>query len=363
MPAHHPVVDSSRLAVLLLSFTYLKSQSRERRQFVSKLSAIEVEDERPVPPAHHVGRVRDWDEEPPEPRKWRLGFWFVMICLAGALLVAGWYLYPSLEQYRSQLNGLPEAMSAFRTRIGETERRLGDLPAQIESLRERAADASQRLEQKLNSGLEQARKGTRDLAVSMRREMLDAIGAQEKTVALRFKELEAQRQADAVRSAQLEQQVAQLNERMATMTEEANNARTAGTRESQDLREQIRRTDGRVAQVASFNDRPRERFELSRGKTQQISPGILLHINRVNPRHRRYDGWLQLVNDGKFLWLRDQSMLQTVAFYGGEKGLRHDLIVTGITEGGVAGYLILPSVGESEGAPKTGAAAGATVGQ
>jgi hypothetical protein len=89
----------------------------------------------------------------------------------------------------------------------------------------------------------------------------------------------------------------------------------------------------------------------------------LLHVSGVNPRYRRYHGWLQLVKDGKILWLRDQSVLQTVAFHAGEKGLRHDLIVTGLTEGGVAGYLIFPSVGESGGSPKTGAPAGTTVGQ
>ncbi len=330
-----------------------------------RLSAIEVEeDERTVPPAHHhLGRARDWDEEPPEPRKSRLGFWFVMICLAGALLGGAWYFYPRLEAYRSQLNGLPETLSAIRERMGAAEQRLGDLPAQIESLKERAAGASQRLEQKLNSGLEQARKGTRDLAVSMRREMLEAIGAQEKTVALRFKEVEARQQAEAARSAQLEQQLAQVNQRMAAMTEDANNARTAGARESQELREQIRQTDGRVAQVASFNDRPRERFEVSRGKTQQIGPGIFLHVSGVNPRYRRYHGWLQLVNDGKILWLRDQSVLQTVAFYAGEKGLRHDLIVTALTGGGVSGYVVFPSVGESGGVPRTGTPAGMAIGQ
>jgi hypothetical protein len=40
-------------------------------------------------------------------------------------------------------------------------------------------------------------------------------------------------------------------------------------------------------------------------------------------------------------------MLQTVPFYTGEGALRHDLVITALNRGGVAGYLIFPSKGES----------------
>ena len=206
------------------------------------------------------------------------------------------------------------------------------------------------------AGLEQARKGTRDLGVSLRREMSDAIGAQQKTLATRLEELEAKQQAEAARAAGLDHQVAQLNQRVAVLTDEMQTVRALGASESQQLRAQIRETDGRLNRVASFNNRPRERFEASRGKTTQISSGIYLHFTRVDPRFRRYHGWLQLVNEGKILWLRDQSVLQTVAFNTGTGTQRHDLIVTALTEGGVAGYLILPPQVES--APSSAAVGG-----
>jgi hypothetical protein len=218
-----------------------------------------------------------------------------------------------------------------------------------------AAKATQRLEEQVAAGLKQVRNSTRDLASTLRREMQAAIGAQEQTVTARFSELEARRQAETARAARLEQEVAQLSQRLAAVTDDVNNVRTAGVQDSQQLREQLRATDTRVERVASFNNRPRERFEISRGRTQQIAPGIFLHINRIDSRFRRYHGWLQLTEDGKILWLRDRSVLQTVAFHAGKNTLRHDLIVTAMTQGGVAGYLILPSRGESGSGASTAA--------
>lgn len=318
---------------------------------VQRLASLNVDNEQTVPPARHPGRIRD--EEPPEPRSSRFGFWFAMICLAGALVGGALYLYPRLAEYGSQLNGLHGALAGIRERMGETERRVGELSPEIESFKANLADAGRRLEQKLNSGMEQARKSTQDLAASLRREMLEAIGAQEKAADLRFRDLEARQQTEAMRSARLEQQVAQLNRQLAGLTQDVDDKRNASARESEVLRNQVQQADNRLDRVSSFQDRPRERFEVSRGKSERIAPGIYLHVTRTDPRYRRYQGWLQVVNDGKIVWLRDKSVLEAVTFHAGQRNGQYDLVVTALNQGGVAGYLILPSVGES-GAQATG---------
>jgi len=318
-------------------------------------SASDPEREQDIPATLRSRRRRE-EDEPPERHRSRLPLWLVIAGLAAAMTGGAWYVYPRLRAHDSQLigmGGLPAALKTVGDRVGETERRLEDVTAQIGSVQQLAASVTQRVQAQVTAGLKQARDGTRDLGIALRREMQEAIGAQEKTVTARFSELEARRQAEAARAARLEQEVAQLSQRLAAVTEDVNNVRTAGLADSQQLREQLRQTDGRVERVASFNNRPRERFEVVRGRTQQIAPGILLHINRIDPRYRRYHGWLQLVDEGKILWLRDRSVLQTVAFYAGKGALRHDLIVTAMTEGGAAGYLILPSRGESGTAAST----------
>ena len=323
-------------------------------------STSDPEREGTVPLSPRSRRRQIEEGEPPVNHRSRLPLWLAIAALAAAITGGAWYAYPRLSAYDSQLtgaSGLPSAVRTVGARVGEAERRLGDLTAQIGSAQQLAASVTRRVQAQVAAGLQQARDGTRDLGIALRREMQEAIGAQEKTVTARFSELEARRQAETARAARLEHEVAQLSQRLAAVTDEVNNVRTAGVQDSQQLREQLRATDTRVERVASFNNRPRERFEISRGRTQQIAPGIFLHINRIDSRFRRYHGWLQLVDDGKILWLRDRSVLQTVAFHAGKGTLRHDLIVTAMTEGGAAGYLILPSRGESGTAASTVAGA------
>jgi len=81
------------------------------------------------------------------------------------------------------------------------------------------------------------------------------------------------------------------------------------------------------------------------GAAEQRIEAMPQEIDSVR-RYRRFHGWLQLVDEGKILWLRDQSVLQTFAFVAGRNALRHDLVVTGLTSGGVSGYLILPPQSE-----------------
>ena len=314
---------------------------------MSTFSTFDLERERNVAPPN---RSRPWrqdddDMEPPEHHRSRAPLWLAILGLAGALAGTSWYTLSRQKEHGDQLarmRGWAEELTGVRNRVGAAEQRIEAMPQEIDSVRQGVAA----MDQRLTAALERAGKNLRGLGVALRNEIRGTAETQRQAVQARLGLLETERQSEAARAAWLEQQVAQLNQRLAGVTEDLNRVQNAAALESQQLRAEIRRTDGRVTQVASFNNRPRERFEIWRGKTQEVAPGILLHITRVDPRYRRFHGWLQLVDEGKILWLRDQSVLQTFAFVAGRNALRHDLVVTGLTSGGVSGYLILPPQSE-----------------
>jgi hypothetical protein len=310
------------------------------------MSTIGNQDQPPnIPPPSHSPRHQD--EQPPRRSRSRVGPGLAVLGVLAAAGCGAWYYDARLNEHDSLLSAmkaLPLQLREFQDRLFKDEKQLVALPKEINSLRDQIAGTQQSLAQKV----EQARRSVRDMSVSVRREFQEALDAREKAAETRFRQLEAGQQSEVARAAGLEQEVAQLRQRLAAVTQDVTYVQNATALDSQRLRQEVRHTDERLTQAVSFNNRPRERFETWKGRTQEIAPGIFLHITRTDPKYRRFKGWLQLPGQGKILWLRDESMLQPVAFYAGKESLRHDLVVTGLTSDAVSGYLILPSLAESK---------------
>lgn len=318
---------------------------------MSIYSTLEREQEREVPPPAHSRRLHEPDS--PEGEHSQLRLWLAICALTAGLIGGGWYGYSRLAGHDSllrSLSGWPAELAAVRQNVDATMQRLAGLPGEIRSLGERVTS----LDRKLSTDLARAQKRAREMNVgllnevaSARQETRAAAAAQEEAFAARFRELESQRQFDAARTAQLEQQVTLLKARLAN---DLDNVRSITTQNTEQLRQELRQTDGRVTQVASFNNRARERFVAARGRTQQIAPGMLLHIARVDPLYRRFSGWIELAGEGKFVWLRNQTALRAIPVFTHTGALQHDLVVTGLNSGGVTGYIIFPREGELRGA-------------
>ena len=322
----------------------------------------------PIPPPM-PGSPQDF--EAPVSRRGRRWLWTGLSLLALALAGTSWYQIGILHDLQGRDSQQTHAQDAqwlkdaagLRDRLGAAERAIISFPSALPEEFKKVRARVDVLDQKLNTGLERARKASQEMVVALRSEIRASSDEQKRVTEAKFQALESQRQAEAVRAAQLEKNVADLNEKLASVNSNLNlvqagvkNTQQAAEKDSVEVRREIQRTGDRIAQMANFQNRRRERFEVVPGRTQEIAPGILLHISKIDPRFRRFHGWLQLIDDGKILWLRDESMLQTVAFYSGKNALRHDIVVTDMSKPSVAGYLIYPSVGESAGSQIAGTA-------
>jgi hypothetical protein len=285
------------------------------------------------------------DEQPGRHRS-RAPMWVAIVALFAGLMGVGWYGISRLDDQQGALKAMnlwKGNLDALGDRVTEAERQLTAIPDTVADLAQRVTGFEKRLAAVHSS----ARKETQLAIGAVRRELRESSDAQAKNLQARISELEAARQQDLTRTAELERTVGGLNRRQGVLTSDTAANREAAMAEARQIRHDLQTTDERLTQVASFNNRPRERFEVRKGADEQIGPNILLHVSKVDPRYRQFDGWIQLVDEGKFLWLKKQDVLHSFGFYAGTRRLRHDLVVTALSPGGVAGYLILPSVGES----------------
>ncbi len=307
-------------------------------------TTVNPDQQRNIPPPSYSPRLAD--APPARPRRSRRGLWSAVAVLAVCGCGVVWYSYSRLNGHDTLLSALkrvPLQLNELRDRLFDAEKRLGALPGEITSLRTQLAATRA----SVGHQVEQARKSVRDVTVSVRREFQEALEARDRTADTRFRRLEAGQQSEAARAASLERELSQLRQRLAAVTQDVTHVQNAAALDSQRLRQEVRSTDRRLTQVVSFSNRPRERFEARKGRTYEISPGIYFHVSHTDPGHRRFKGWLQLTEPAKILWLRDESVLQPVAFHAGKQTLRHDLVITGLTRDAVSGYLILPSLAES----------------
>jgi len=90
-------------------------------------------------------------------------------------------------------------------------------------------------------------------------------------------------------------------------------------------------------------------FEAAMDCQTDVAEGISLGLTRTNVSSQRFDGWVQLAPEGRFLWIREQSILKPLGLRREEDGARFELVITRVTHDSVKGYVLLP--GPQGGAP------------
>ena len=83
-------------------------------------------------------------------------------------------------------------------------------------------------------------------------------------------------------------------------------------------------------------------FEVSKGHSRKLSPGISLGLTGIELAHLRVDGWIWVMPDRRTIWLRDHRAREPVTFYGFIDGKQRELVITNVTAHSVKGYLLVP---------------------
>jgi len=255
----------------------------------------------------------------------------LLLALAGV----GIYGYLSLERLGvplSQLPGLQDTVSALQERVAAVEQQLASWSAVRDQMSQRVGA----VEAKLNRNLQQANQHSQELTAQLHQRMEAELDQRTQSLEARLENLGIDRELERARVEGVEKQVTSL--------------RADTGRDLAVVNDALSRNERSVNELAQQFDRQRVDFELAEDRTQELAPGISLRVTSADVSYQRVKGWLWLLSDRRTLWVRDLQAQQALIFYLRGSDVPHELVITQVTKGGVAGYLLLPANGAASGA-------------
>jgi len=293
------------------------------------------------PPRH------TWDEEEEEHRnRFRASaLWIAVLLVAAALGGAAWYFYPVLEQQGAlpaQLAGVKDTLATAGKRIDATDQRLSALIRAWDA----ATDQVTKLESKVNSNLQTARKQTQELVVQMQQRVQAELDKRVHGLETRVVRVEAGQESDQVRVAKLEKELASVREeyRQQLVRLEQERDRVVN-RVDQQLTGLDQRVEGDTRDLAAVHtqiDRKRVDFEAGLNHSREVAPGITLQVNHTDVSYQRFDGWVFLMPDRRTVWVHSQNAQRPLVFYSKEDGRSREVVITRVTKYSVVGYVLVP---------------------
>ena len=285
-----------------------------------------------------------WPVTEPEYGRKSKAVWVVVVALAAVLGVSAYYGYLALNRQNiqvSQLFGSQAALSALGQRVDSAEGKLTELTGGWEGLGQRVTKL-EGLQGRVRVNLEQTRKYAESLTQQLHQQLSAELEARNSVLDARLRQVESEQTAQRSQLAQVEAELKQDITSVTSVQEETGSDLSGVHRQVA--------TNARDLNVLSQRlDRERVDFELTKGQTKELVPGISLQISGTNPMYQRYRGSLWLLQDSRTLWLRDQSVHQPVRFFHKETEEPYELVVTDVTKKFVIGYLLVPVPQEAVG--------------
>jgi hypothetical protein len=262
-------------------------------------------------------------------------FWILVAVLTAAAGIAAFFGYTALKKQNIQLSQLFGSQATVRTlgqRVDVAESKLRELSGGWEGVGQRMTN----LEAKVDGNLRQTRKYAETLTQQLHQQISAELDARSSALDDRLRQVESEQTAQRSQMAQVEAGLKQdIDEKVGSVREET-------SRDLSGVRQQAEANSVDVSALSQRLDRKKVHFELTKGVTEELVPGISLQIDGTNSTHQRYRGSLLLLQDHRTSWLRDQSVDEPVQFFHEEGGEPYELVVTDVTKKAAVGYLLVP---------------------
>ena len=274
-------------------------------------------------------------------RNLRRGGWIAAVVLLAVLAGLIAYSYPLWQQHAEKIAQLPaieQSLTAIGQRMNAAEEKLTAWTGEQNGLVKQMVS----LEKQVSGNLQAARKQAEDLATQVRHTLRAEIVEQVGQIEARLSWLETTQDTDHIRMAKLEEKIGTMRQEMAQ--------EIAQVRE--ETKGNVARLDGRLdhngldlESVARRLDRNRVQFEVSKGQTRELVPGVSVTILGTDVSYQSARGWMRLVPEGRTLWLTGLGIHQAVRFYRQTGEEPYELVFTRVAKDSVAGYMVVPAEG------------------
>jgi hypothetical protein len=222
-----------------------------------------------------------------------------------------------------------------------TEARLRDVTGDWATLAQQVAA----LGTKTRSSLENARKHTEELVLQEQERIEEEIAERDQAINARLVQVESKQNAENERLAQVQDWV---QKNLEGVRQEIATQREDSGRNLKALRQDVDQSRGDLQNLARKVEPQRVDFEVAKNKERELVPGISLTVTRTDARYQRFDGYLDLLENSRTLWLSKVAVQQAVPFYLKQGGQPYDLVVTTVNQDGVVGYLLVRKGNSSE---------------
>jgi len=279
--------------------------------------------------------------------------WGVVALLIAGAIVFSWYGSPILTQHRDMLARVPVLQTALETagtRISSAEEKVNAWAGDRIGLTDRMA----KIEKTVGSNLRTVRSEVQAMA----RQIKSDAGQTFQSLQSRLSGVESVQHENSDQVARLKQELEGVRREMVSLQEEnarhinqmqqVQQAQVATRDDVSSLTRRVVTNQNRTQEIAYQVGRERVDFELSKGRTKEVSPGIYLTVKDTNVARQRIDGWLQIASDGRILWLRDEGAQHPVAFSSLRDDRSYQLVVTRVGRDSASGYILAPSTKPSD---------------
>ena len=292
------------------------------------------------PMLHH--NESEWSSERPEAYEYHaqgksIALWISVVMLAAVLGALVYYAYRTVKTQDvriTQIFGNQGTLTTLGQRADAAESKLHDLTGGWQDLGQRMT----KLEGRVAADVKTTRRYAETLTQQLHQQMTAEMAARTSTLDTRLQKVESEQTAQRAQVAQVE---AGLKQDILAVREE-NGRDLAGVRQQEET------NASGVSALSQKLDRERIDFELAKGQTKELVPGVSLRIRGMNPAYQRYHGALWLLQDHRTVWLRDQSVNEPVRFFHKNGGEPYELVVTDVTKKAVVGYLLAPAKPDAE---------------
>jgi DNA repair exonuclease SbcCD ATPase subunit len=264
------------------------------------------------------------------------GVWACLAILTVALGVALAYGYSVLQRQGIQLEqipGLAKSLPPLSQHLVNVENRLADSRAAEHLL----AAHIQSIDTESKAAILETRHETSRVAFQMQQALARQINQQTAALQAQISHLTADRANDRASIAQFEEQIAEQRS-------ELDAARADYTRELAILQDQQTTEHRELAALSSSLPTRTVTFEVQKDQPVEIAPGLTFRLTKTDLGRQRFDGWIESTREHQRVSVQSQSLRTPVVFFPSENGKALLLIVTQMHDGGVSGYLLMPSM-------------------
>lgn len=274
------------------------------------------------------------------------GLWAFFVILA--LIVGGlaYYGFEAAQGYEDRFASLPDYEQTIQALNEHVNKRMDAAESKVASWADNWKGFGSRLtkvEQRMTSDLKMVRNFAQEQANEVHRQLIAEIDNRTEWVQTHMARMESAQESQRERIVQLQEELAGVRSELKEQNEQIETVRRDANREMDGLYERVAATRSDLDALARESAKERVDFEVSRGEALEPIPGVRITLKNTNVSYQRVEeGWVQVVPDGRFLWIRSQGIQQPMIFYTQQDSRPYQIVFTRITRDGAVGYLVHP---------------------